>query len=242
MTDLSEYCRELEAYLCRKNGGHLVRIVGPAFEQVCGWANRGVPLTVACRGIDRYCERLDAREGTKEGARNGARGGRRRPVRVEFCEGDILDLFEDWRRAVGVIQSQGEAEPAAAARKPALTAHLERVVARLVGSRVRHSPTFEQHVEALLGEIDRLSGESKKSRGDARTAILDRLAALDRDLVQAAAAELDPDALATARREAEAELAPFGSRLSAEMRAQAVEAAFERLVRDSLGLPQIRYQ
>jgi hypothetical protein len=240
MPDLSEYCRELEAYLCRKNGGHLVRIVGPAFEQVCGRANRGVPLTVAYRGIDRYCERLEARQGVREGARNG--GGRRRPVRVEFCEGDILDLFDDWRRAVGVVQSQGEAEPDASARKPALTAHLERVVGRLVGSRVRRSPAFEQHVEALLGEIDRLSGVSKKSRGDARTAILDRLATLDRELVRAAAAELDPDALASARREAEAELAPFGSRLSAEMRTQAVEAAFERLVRDSLGLPQIRYQ
>ena len=103
---------------------------------------------------------------------------------------------------------------------------------------MRRSPAFEQHVEALLGEIDRLSGEAKKSRGDARTAILDRLAALDRDLVQAAAAELDPDALAAARREAEAELAPFGARLAPEMRAQAVEAAFERLVRDSLGLPR----
>ena len=33
-----QYCREIEAYLCRKNDGHLVRIVGPAFEQVCGWA------------------------------------------------------------------------------------------------------------------------------------------------------------------------------------------------------------
>lgn len=230
MPDLSEYCRELESYLCRKNGGHLVRIVGPAFEQVCGWANRGVPLTVAYRGIDRYCERLQAR------------GGKRRPVRVEFCEGDILDLFDDWRRAVGVVQAQGEAEPAVAMRKPALAAHLERVVARLVGSRARRSSAFEQHIEALLGEIDRLSGESKKARGEARTAILDRLAELDRDLMRTASAELDAPALATARREAEAELAPFGSRLSSEMRAQAVEAAFERLVRDSLGLPQIRYQ
>jgi hypothetical protein len=230
MTDLSEYCRQLESYLCRKNGGHLVRIVGPAFEQVCGWAERGVPLTVACRGIDRYCERLQSQT------------TRRRPVRIEFCEGDILDLFDDWRRAVGVVQAQGEGEVSRPARKPGLAAHLERVVARLVGSRVRRSPAFEQHVEGLLGEIDRLSGESKKSRGDARAAILDRLAELDRGLVQAAAAELDREAVATARREAEAELAPFGSRLGPEVRAQAVDAAFERLVRESLGLPQIRYQ
>ena len=55
-TPTEQYCRDLEAYLCRKNDGHLIRIVGPAFEQVCGWAARGVPFTVACRGIDRYFE------------------------------------------------------------------------------------------------------------------------------------------------------------------------------------------
>ncbi len=94
----------------------------------------------------------------------------------------------------------------------------------------------------LLAEIDRLSGQAKRSRGDARTAILDRLAELDRGLMQAATAELDRDAVATARREAEAELAAFGARMAPEVRAQAVEAAFERLVRDTLGLPQVRYQ
>jgi hypothetical protein len=229
MPDLSEYCRELESYLCRKNGGHLVRIVGPAFEQVCSWAERGVPLTVAYRGIDRYCERVQAR------------AARRRPVRIEFCEGDILDLFEDWRRAVGVVQGTAGTE-SPAARKPALAAHLDRVVARLVGTRVRRSPVFEQHVEDLLAEIDRLSGQAKRSRGDARAAILDRLAELDRGLMEAAIAELDRDAVVTARREAETELAAFGARMTPEMRAQAVEAAFERLVRDTLGLPQVRYQ
>ena len=230
MTGISEYCRELEAYLCRKNGGHLIRIVGPAFERVSGWAERGVPLAVAFRGIDRYCERIELK------------GTRRRPVRIEFCEADILDIFDDWRRSVGIVQAQAAAESAAPMRKPALTAHLERVVARLVGSRARRSPAFERHVEALLAEIDRLSGESKKSRGDARAAILDRLSELDKGLLRMATAELDDAAVAAARREAEAELAPFGSRLSPEMRTQAIEAAFERHVRDTLGLPMIRYQ
>jgi len=30
--DPAEYCREIENYLCQKNEGHLIRIVGPAFE------------------------------------------------------------------------------------------------------------------------------------------------------------------------------------------------------------------
>ena len=88
-----EYCRQLEAYLCRKNDGHLIRIVGPAFEQVCGWSTRGIPLKLAMRGIDRYFERYYAK------------GPRRRPVRVEFCEADVLDVFDEWRRSVGISSS-----------------------------------------------------------------------------------------------------------------------------------------
>ena len=91
--DPETYCREVEAYLCRKNDGHLIRIVGPAFEQVCGWAARGVPLNVVNRGIDRYFERYYAK------------GPRRRPVRIEFCEADVLDVFDEWRRAVGVARA-----------------------------------------------------------------------------------------------------------------------------------------
>src|SRR5438105_6271627 len=89
----ADYCREIEAYLCRKNEGHLVRIVGPSFELVCGWAQRGVPLKVAFRGIDRSVERYYAK------------GPRRRPVRIDFCEADVLDVFDEWRRAVGVSTS-----------------------------------------------------------------------------------------------------------------------------------------
>ena len=90
MAAVEDYCRQVEAYLCRKNDGHLIRIVGPAFEQVCGWAVRGVPLNVAMRGIDRYFERYYAK------------GPRRRPVRVEFCEADVMDVFDEWRRALGI--------------------------------------------------------------------------------------------------------------------------------------------
>ena len=42
--DVHAYCREVEAYLCRRNDGHLIRVVGPAFELVKGWAAQGIPL------------------------------------------------------------------------------------------------------------------------------------------------------------------------------------------------------
>lgn len=83
-------CRAVESYLCRKNDGHLIRIVGPAFEMVCGWAAAGIPLGVVERAIDRRY------------ARYRARGTQRRPLRIEYCEADVLDAFDEWKRAVGV--------------------------------------------------------------------------------------------------------------------------------------------
>jgi hypothetical protein len=41
--------------------------------------------------------------------------------------------------------------------------------------------------------------------------------------------------------EATEELAPFGARMPAEARARAIQAAFQRLVRETLGLPTLTY-
>lgn len=242
MMDPSEFCREVETYLCRKNEGHLVRIVGPAFERVCGWAALGVPLKIAFRGIDQYCERYYAKS------------PRRRPVRIEFCEADILDLFDSWRRAVGVAGAVAAAPGGAAAaevpvedaapRKPALASHIDRAIARLTRSRAggQRGPGYDDAIAGAVRELDRLATDARHARGEARAAIIDRLGAIDRDLIAAALADIDQSSRMTLRREAESELAPFGSRMAPEARARAVDAAFERLVGESLGLPVLVYE
>src|SRR5215471_19149127 len=97
--DLGEYCRRVEQHLTRVNGGHLVRVVGPAFELVRGWAEAGVPLSVVLQGINLKAERHRT-------------GQALRPLRLEFCEGDIRALYADWRRAIG--PALGPAAPASA--------------------------------------------------------------------------------------------------------------------------------
>ena len=87
--EIGEYCRRVEDHLTRANAGHLVRIVGPGFELVRQWAIAGVPLSIVCRGIDDKAERH--REGKAT-----------RPLRIEFCEGDIRVLYDRWRRAIGL--------------------------------------------------------------------------------------------------------------------------------------------
>src|SRR4051812_39462036 len=93
-SDVSDYCRQIEGYLCRKNDGHLIRITGPSFDIVSQWASTGVPLKVAFGGIDRCFERYYRR------------GPRRRPLKIDFCEADVLDVFDEWRRAVGLTAAE----------------------------------------------------------------------------------------------------------------------------------------
>ena len=93
--DRGAYCREIETYLCRQNDGHLVRIVGPAFDRVRGWAEAGIPLQVVIAGIDRKLDR----------AQPSIR--RQRPLRIEHCEAEVLQVFEEWRRAIGLGANTG---------------------------------------------------------------------------------------------------------------------------------------
>ena len=225
--DPADYCREIESYLCRRNEGHLIRIVGPVFEQVSGWAAQGVPLAVALRGIDRYCERYYAK------------GPRRRPVRVEFCEADVLELFDDWRRAVGVSRIDDTPDGArASAGRDSLPAHIDRAIARLTAVRASgRSDAFDRHVDEAVRELDRARATAKHARGDARSQVIERLSALDRELLAAADAEIDEGRRAALLADARREIAPFAARMAPDARDRAIDAAFARLLREAFGLP-----
>ena len=252
-----DYCRELESYLCRKNDGHLIRIVGPAFEQVCGWAARGIPLKLAMRGIDRYFERYYAK------------GARRRPVRIEFCEADVLDVFDEWRRAVGVSTEAGGAseasgasegsgaDPSASAEgfggppepwqrwsgpRSSLPAHLERVIARLTTLRAGSDQWLDPMLADVVRELDAARAKAKTARGDERDALIERLRELDATLIGALRRRCDDIALRQLAAEADEELKPFRVRMPADAYQQAHQACVDRLLRERANLPTISYE
>jgi hypothetical protein len=233
--DVESYCRDIEAHLCRKNDGHLIRITGPAFEQVQGWANQGVPLKVAQAGIDRYFERYYRK------------GPRRRPVRVEFCEADVLDAFDDWRRAVGVARVVADAaggpeveEPQPATRgRRALGSQIESAMARLTVMRGsdKAGPRMDEALDAAVRALDALRPEAARARGESRDALLLRLSEIENGLADAAVATLDDRDRAALEQEADAELAPFKARMPADAYQQSRRHALQRLVREHFGLP-----
>jgi hypothetical protein len=239
--DTDSYCREIEAHLCRRNAGHLVRVAGQAFETVAGWAAKGIPLKVALRGIDRAVARRDAK------------GPSRRPLRVEFCDADVLDAFDEWRRAVGVGTAGGGAVGQPAAGEPgddtrqkpgqSLRAHLDRVVTRLTDCVAAGAVPgdMERTIERTIAELAEARTASRGLRGEARAAFMARLQAIDQDVLASARAVTPRDVLDALTVEAGNELAAFRERMPAGDYARAVEAATMKLLRERLKLPDIAY-
>jgi hypothetical protein len=231
----AEYCREIEAYLCRKNDGHLIRVVGPSFDLVSRWAADGVPLKVAFRGIDRHFERYYRK------------GPRRRPVRIDFCEADVLDVFDEWRRALGLTAaagSSGDEGDAIPPRKgPSLPAHLERVLLRLTsaGATGRLGADGDSVIDRVSRELDAVQASAAGVRGDARRALLGRLSALDSEIGVLALRSLEPDERRQLDREADDELGGFRDRLAPEAYERARAVVVDRLARARFGLPVVSF-
>ncbi len=228
VTDIHDYCRAVETHLCRRNEGHLIRVVGPAFELVKAWAETGIPLAIVCEGIDRTVMRA------------AKKGRRRRPMRIEFCEADVLDRFDRWRRAVGVTTADS---PPPGPRRGTLAAHVDRVVAQLSALRGHgRAPEAQQPaLREVIEAVDQLRAESLTARGATRDTVIAALAGLDTRLVHEAEAALPDDRVAAVDRDADTELAPFRGRLDAAQWATALAAARARLVRIALGLPTVAF-
>ena len=234
-TQSVDFCREIETYLCRKNDGHLIRVTGPSFELVSGWAAQGIPLKVACEGIDRYFERYYRK------------GPRRRPVKIDFCEADVLDVFDEWRRAVGVSTSAAQAGEAGRAgeakRGPSLPAHLERVILKLTAARAngKLGDEFDAIIDRVNAELETARASAGGIRGEARRALVARLAALDEELLQGARATLSDETLSALAREAADELGSFRDRMTPDAFARACDGAVSRLIRERFGLPTMTF-
>jgi hypothetical protein len=265
--EMSAYCRAIESHLCHKNDGHLIRISGPAFDLVRGWANQGVPLKVVFSGIDRTFERYYRK------------GPRRRPVHIAFCEADVLDAFDEWRRAIGVAStdvastftsaSAGEVAPTfgsalekevaaapdaalavrsaggrGASRSDSLPAHIDRVANRLTLLRgdPRNGPDLDDALAQAVLTLDSLRPAARQARGSARQALVARLESIDAELLARAGERLSPDQLSMLTREASDALAPFRQRMPADAYLAARERAVARLIREHAGLPLIRYE
>jgi hypothetical protein len=200
---------------------------------VSRWASEGIPLKIAFGGIDRYFERYYSK------------GPRRRPVRIDFCEADVLDVFDEWRRATGALTSalSGTASVPAARRGPSLPEHLERALIKLTNAQAtgRLGATLDPLIDRLSQELDRARGVAGGIRGEARRAMSERLATLDATLLSVARLSLPAEDLEELRSETAALLGPLVDQMAEEARDRARERALNQLVRERFHLPTLTF-
>jgi hypothetical protein len=233
--DLGEYCRRVEEHLARVNEGHIIRIVGPAFEMVRAWALEGIPLGIVCRGIDAKAERHRA-------------GRSKRPLRLEFCEGDVRALYDDWRRAVGAWSpeagSGGPTSPLPPAieerRRPSMTRQLDRAIDRLVAAsgNLELPVGLPDALTNILDDLITLREQMRHARGATRQTLAERVTEIDRAIADAAWAAAGTS-VADVEIEARRELAAFRNRLPAEAWDRSVRAGADRLLRERYNLPML---
>jgi hypothetical protein len=173
-------------------------------------------------------------------------------VQIGFCEADVLDAYDEWRRALGLAALDTTFEPVDAGgtageparHAPSLPAHLERVVLRLTGARASGTlgATFDALLDRAARELDAARAEARGVRGEARRQMIDRLSDLDAELLKTARATLDDKTTGALTRQAEEELGAFRERMPAEAFARACGLATDRLVRERFGLPTIAFR
>lgn len=240
---LGDYCRQVEQHLTRVNGGHLVRVVGPGFDLVRQWAEDGIPLTVVFRGIELKAERHRM-------------GASRRPLRIEFCDADVRETYDSWRRAIGVAPADAGAEAAApgaesspapsgaeddSPKRPSLSRHLIRAIDRLTraAGRLDLPEPLRDVFGAALTELTGFREAAASARGKAREDLAGRLAVLDQRFLAAMRRAVPADVMQAVTAAAEVELSGYRGRLAGDAWQNAVDATVDRLLRDKFGLPTI---
>jgi len=232
--DGEHYCREVESYLCSKNDGHLIRIVGPSFELVCRWAYQKVPLSVVRRAIDKTFERYYAK------------GNQRRPVQIKFCEADVMELFNEWRRAVGVADTErikSDSDNQSSNKRLSLAAHIDRLLSKLRACQDNaNCPNdLAVYIKELINEFKAVRVLARTARGANRKQLELWLGEVEHNLVTVARGVSDQTLIISLRTESELELEPFRVRMPADAFEGAVQASIDKLLRDYFRLPKISY-
>jgi hypothetical protein len=97
-------------------------------------------------------------------------------------------------------------------------------------------------VERIAAALTDVAPEAAAARGEARSAVVGRLDALDVELLDAAVTALPPGERSAVEDRARLELEPFRQRMPADAYTRSLDAALGRLARERAGLPVLRYE
>ncbi len=238
------YFTEIEDTFIRRRGKHL--LLSPMdWALIESWKASGVPLHIALRGIERAFDSHEAKP-------------RRRSVKtLMYCHEEVEAQYEEWLESqvgstAGAEEGNGEfvVEKDAKeddARLPFSRAVIEEHLAHARDALEqlcieRQRTGADEFCETLTRAATRLGKLEKDFAGAARPnaeRLEESLAQLEKMLDEALLASLSPTELSAARRETEAQLESYRSRMEAATYRQTFDNLLLKRLREQKSMPRL---
>ncbi len=210
------YFTEVEDHFQRARGTGLFLLSPLDWALIESWKNSGVPLEAALRGIDAAFEKWRSRKSKVQMVNS-----------LAYCSQAVL------------TEAQGMGGTAPRASKPTsapfeleeVRNHLSRCSA---GLRAQQRSAYRE----IASSLDRLSGEAEVHYQDLED-FERRLTALEEKMIAIARSTQSEEDLLAARRELDAQLRPYRSKMTADQLAMLEKQYLERRLLESAGLPRL---
>ncbi|MBC7908950.1 MAG: hypothetical protein H7Y30_00515 [Pyrinomonadaceae bacterium] len=237
------YFTEIEDTFIRRRGKHL--LLSPMdWALIESWKASGVPLHIALRGIERAFDSHEAKP-------------RKRSVKtLMYCHEEVEAQYEEWLEsqvgAVGAEEGNGDFTVEKDAKEDEARLPFSRVVieehlaqARDALERIcveRQRTGSDDFCETLTRAASRLGKLEKDFAGAARPdaeRLEESLAKLEKMLDEALLASLSPEELSAARKETEAQLESYRSRMEAATYRQTFDNLLLKRLREQKSMPRL---
>ena len=210
------YFTEVEDHFQRARGTGLFLLSPLDWALIESWKNSGVPLEAALRGIDSAFEKWRSRKSKVQMVNS-----------LAYCSQAVLTEAQ----AMAGTAPRASKSTSAPFELEEVRNHLSRCSA---GLRAQQRSAYRE----IASSLDRLSGEAEVHYQDLED-FERRLTALEEKMIAIARSTQSEEDLLAARRELDAQLRPYRSKMTADQLAMLEKQYLERRLLESTGLPRL---
>ena len=222
MQDYFNYFSDIEERFCQRRGTHLL-VSSLDWALMETWKDAGVPLDAVLRGIDSAFDKYDRRPSKT-----------RKVNSLAYCTQEVLAAAEEIAEAaVGTVREKQEP----GAETPAMVAYFERNAASLERAKVPDAvrPLAAADAQALRELAASIAGQTKLPLEDLER----RMTVMEEKLFAALLTSTPDDDIVAIRAQADRELAPYRSKMTAPQIEQLMKQYINKSLLERYGLPRL---
>lgn len=218
------YFTEIEEHFQRARGTATFLLSPLDWILIETWKDAGVPLTAACRGIDRTFEK-----------RRASRGRSRTVNSLAYCTQEVLYAASQASEEIDRVQPS---EVDHSHRRQELRDYFIRNASSIRQVQAPKGPKNRMAYQRIAQALEQLANASDEVLSDAE-AVEQRLTVLEEQLISVAVEETSESFILSARREIDHQISPHRCKMTAEQLARLERQYIERECLRIAGLPRL---